>query len=83
MMMPPTHVETPTRWRPRELMAPSWSLELEECPIKAVGTSPIRASRSVNARPVNDRTPNSAVVTTAAMMVTASQALPVSMSVMK
>ncbi len=65
-------------------MAPSWSLELEECPINAVGMRPIKASSRVNASPVKDLTPpNSAVVTTAAMMVTASQALPVSMSVMK
>ena len=50
-MMPPTQTQTPTRCRPSELMAPSWSLELAEWPISAVGTSPISASTSVNARP--------------------------------
>lgn len=43
----------------------------------------MRAKSSVKARPVRDLTPNNAVVTTAAIMVTASHALPVSMSVMK
>ena len=83
MMMPPTQAETPTRCRPSELMAPSWSAELAEWPISADGTSPMRASTRVAARPPWERTPKSAVVTTAAMMTTASQARPVSMSVMK
>ena len=83
MMMPPTQADTPTRCRPSELMAPSWSLELEECPIRAAGTSPISERTSVSARPPRERTPNRAVVTTAAMMTTASHARPVSMSVMK
>ena len=83
MMMPPTHADTPTRCRARELMAPSWSLELEEWPISAMGTIPTRDSTRVRDSPVRERTPNSAVVTTAATMVTASQARPVSMSVMK
>jgi len=83
IMMPPTQADTPTRCRPSELMAPSWSAELAECPISADGTSPMRASTSVAASPPWVRTPKSAVVTTAAMMTTASHALPVSMSVMK
>ena len=58
-------------------------MELDECPIRAAGTSPTSARTSVSARPPRDLTPNRAVVTTAAMMVTASHARPVSMSVMK
>ncbi len=83
VMMPPTQADTPTRCRPSELMAPSWSAELAECPISADGTSPMRESTRVAARAPRERTPKSAVVTTAAMMTTASQARPVSMSVMK
>ena len=37
MMMPPTQADTPTRCRPSELMAPSWSAELAEWPISADG----------------------------------------------
>ena len=50
MMMPPTQADTPTRCRPSELMAPSWSAELAEWPISADGTSPMRESTRVAAR---------------------------------
>ncbi|MGY3378045.1 hypothetical protein ACVWYS_000002 [Arthrobacter sp. TE12231] len=83
MMMPPTQADTPTRCRPSELMAPSWSLELDECPIRAAGTNPIKDRISVSASPPRERTPNRTVVTTAAMITTVSQARPVSISVMK
>ena len=82
-MIPPIHTHTPIRCRPIEFTAALWSSPPAAWPTRAMGSSPPAASTSVRARPVRERTPNVRVVTTAAMMLTASHARPVAKSVRK
>ena len=66
-----------------EFTAPLWSSPPAEWPTSAMGTMAPAASTVVAASMFRDRTPKASVVTTAAMMLTASQARPVAKSVTK